>query len=35
MSIFDDINKNFSGAIKKQSFFITEKFHKIRCIPEI
>ncbi len=33
--ILDDINKEFSGAIKKQSFFITEKLHKLRCMPEI
>lgn len=33
--ILDDINNNFSGAIKKQSFLITEKLHKLRCMPEL
>lgn len=33
--ILDDINKKFSGSIKKQSFFITEKLHKLRCMPEL
>lgn len=35
LTILDEINKKFSGAIKKQSFFITEKLHKLRCMPEI
>lgn len=34
-SILDEINAKFSGAIKKQSFFITEKLHKLRCMPEL
>jgi len=34
-AILDDINNNFSGAIKKQSFFITEKLHKLRCVPKL
>jgi DNA-binding Lrp family transcriptional regulator len=33
-SILDKINTKFYGAIKKQSFFITEKDHKIRCMPK-
>ena len=35
LKILDDINNNFSGSIKKQSFFITDKLHKIRCMPEL
>ena len=35
MKILDEINTKFSGSIKKQSFFITEKLYKIRCMPEI
>ncbi len=33
LKILDEINSKFSGAIKKQSFFIAEKFYKIRCLP--
>ena len=33
--ILDDINKKFSGVIRKQSFFITEKLHKLRCMPKL
>jgi DNA-binding Lrp family transcriptional regulator len=32
--ILDEINNKFSGAIKKQSFFIVDRVHKIRCLPE-
>ena len=35
LKILDEINTKFSGAIKKQSFFITEKIYKLRCMPEI
>ncbi len=35
MKILDEINAKFSGSIKKQSFFITEKLYKICCMPEI
>jgi len=35
MEILDDINTKFSGSIKKQSFFITEKVYKLRCMPEL
>jgi len=35
MSILDEINSTFSGAIKKQSFFITEKLHKLSCLPKL
>jgi len=35
LKILDEINAKFSGAIKKQSFFITEKLHKLRCMPEL
>jgi len=34
LKILDEINIKFSGAIKKQSFFIFEKVHKLRCLPE-
>lgn len=35
LKVLDDINNEFSGAIKKQSFFIIEEEHKLRCLPEI
>jgi len=35
LKILDEINLEFSGAIKKQAFFITEKIYKLRCLPEI
>ena len=35
LKILDEINLEFSGAIKKQAFFITEKTYKLRCLPEI
>ena len=35
LKILDEINSNFSGTIKKQSFFITEELHKLRCMPEL
>jgi len=35
LKILDEINNKFSGAIKKQSFFITEKLYKLRCMPEL
>ena len=35
MKILDEINAKFSGAIKKQSYFIAEKVHKLRCLPEL
>lgn len=35
LKILDEINLEFSGAIKKQAFFITEKVHKLRCLPEL
>jgi len=35
LQVLDEINKKFSGAIKKQSFFIIEEEHKLRCLPEI
>jgi DNA-binding Lrp family transcriptional regulator len=31
----EEIDSSFSGAIKKQSFFIIEKIHKLRCLPEL
>ncbi|MBN1859872.1 MAG: AsnC family transcriptional regulator [Candidatus Thermoplasmatota archaeon] len=34
LKILEEINTKFSGAIKKQSFFIAEKMYKIRCLPE-
>jgi DNA-binding Lrp family transcriptional regulator len=33
--ILEELNFKFSGAIKKQSFFIVEKFHKLRYLPEL
>ncbi len=35
LKILDEINSKFSGAIKKQSFFIMEKLYKLRCMPEL
>lgn len=35
IKFLDEINNKFSGVIKKQSYFITEKIHKLRCLPEI
>ena len=35
MKILDEVNSKFSGAIKKQSFFITDKIYKFRCLPEL
>jgi len=35
LHILDEINSKFSGAIKKQSFAVTEKLHKLRCLPEL
>jgi DNA-binding Lrp family transcriptional regulator len=34
LKILEEINTKFSGAIKKQSFFIIEKMYKQRCMPE-
>ncbi len=34
-SILDGIKQKFPNAIKKQSFFIVEKIHKLRCMPEL
>jgi len=35
LKILDEINTKFSGAIKKQAFFIIEKDYKLRCLPEL
>jgi len=35
LKILDEINTKFSGVIKKQTFFIAEKVHKLRCLPEL
>jgi len=35
MNILDEINSKFSGSIKKQSFFVTEKQHKLSCLPKL
>lgn len=35
IKILEEIDTNFSGAIKKHSFIITEKIHKLRCLPEL
>jgi DNA-binding Lrp family transcriptional regulator len=33
--ILGEIDVKFSGAIKKQTVFISEKVHKLRCLPEL
>jgi Lrp/AsnC family leucine-responsive transcriptional regulator len=35
IKILDEINTIFSGAIKKQSFFIADKLYKLRSMPEL
>lgn len=35
LKILEEINTKFLGAIKKQSFFVIEKIHKLRCLPEL
>ena len=35
IKILEEIDTKFSGAIKKHSFIITEKIHKLRCLPEL
>ena len=35
LQILEEINQKFSGAIKKQTFFIAEKLYKQRCLPEL
>jgi DNA-binding Lrp family transcriptional regulator len=35
LKILDEINSKFIGGIKKQSFFITEKFYKLRFLPQM
>ena len=35
LKILKEIDTKFSGAIKKQSFFIEEKVHKTRCLPTL
>ncbi len=35
LKILDEINSKFSGVIKKQSFFMDVKTHKLRCLPEL
>ena len=35
MKILEDINSKFSGSIKKQAFAITDKLHKLRCMPDL
>ena len=34
-NILDEINTKFSGVIKKQSVFLSEKVHKLRCMPQL
>jgi len=34
-NIMSEINSKFPGAIKKQAFWVTEKVHKDRSLPEI
>ena len=34
-TILEEISLKFSGAIKKQSFLITDKIHKLRSLPEL
>jgi hypothetical protein len=33
--ILDEINTKFSGVIKRQTIWVTEKLHKLRCLPEL
>ena len=35
IKIMGEIGSEFPGAIKKQSFFIIEKTHKIQCMPAV
>lgn len=35
LQILEEINQKFSGAIKKQTFFIAETLFKQRCLPDI
>jgi len=35
LKIMEDLNTKFSGAIKKQSFWVTEKYHKLICLPQL
>lgn len=35
LRILEGINFKFSGVIKRQSIFIADKVHKLRCMPEI
>lgn len=35
LKLLDEINDKFSGPIKKHTFFITDKLHKLRCLPEL
>ena len=35
LTILEEIDTEFSDAIKKQAFFITEKVYKLRCLPEL
>ncbi len=35
LEIMEDINLKFPNAIKRQKYFITEKVHKIRWLPEL
>jgi len=35
LEIMDEINNQFSGAVKKQSFLIGENFYKFRCLPDL
>lgn len=35
LKIMEEINSEFSGVIKKQTFWITEKIYKLRCLPEL
>jgi DNA-binding Lrp family transcriptional regulator len=35
LKVLEEINTKFSGAIKKQTFFILDKVHKLRFLPEL
>ena len=35
LNILDELNTKFAGVIKKQIFWVVEKTHKLRLIPEL
>lgn len=35
IKILDEINSKFSGVIKKHTFWVVDKVHKLRCLPDL